>query len=342
VARDEERGAMRWEPSLRRLTFASGAQAFVYSGASGESLRGPEHHFAWCDELAKWRRPQESWDNLMLGLRAGERPQAVVTTTPRAVPALRRILELGGVVRTGGRSRDNPHVAALSVEASERAYGGTRFGRQELDGELIEELEGALWTRETIERVRRPAAPPREALKRVAIGVDPPATAWGDECGIVACAVDRDGLYWVLADHSGGGLSPEGWARKVAQAAEHLRADLIVAEGNNGGEMVEAVLRGAGVRLPVKRVHARLGKARRAEPVALRFESGEARIAGAWPKLEDQMAALVTGGDWQGGNGQGGGGQGGSGSPDRADAMVWAMTELMLKPDPAVPRIRTL
>ena len=332
VARDEERGRTRWEPSLGRITFASGAAAFVYSGAHGESLRGPEHHFAWCDELAKWRRPQESWDNLMLGLRAGTRPQAVVTTTPRAVPALKRILALTGVVRTGGRSRDNPHIAALAIEASERAYGGTRFGRQELEGALLDDLEGALWSREVLERARRAAPPPRAALKRVAVGVDPPASSSGDECGIVACGLDGDGVGWVLGDFSAGGLTPEGWARKVAAAAEHVGADLVVAEGNQGGEMVEAVLRGAGLRLPVKRVHARVNKLRRAEPVALHFESGTARLGGAFPELEDQLAAIVTGGEWHGP----------TRSPDRADAMVWAMTELLLKPQQAEPRIRAL
>jgi phage terminase large subunit-like protein len=362
AARDgEERAGMRWEPGLGRLTFASGAQAFTFSGADGESLRGPEHHFAWCDELAKWKKAQATWDNLLLGLRAGARPRVLVTTTPRSVPALRAVLAMENVLRTGGASRDNPHVAESSLRMVERLHGGTRFGRQELLGELIEDVEGALWPRALIEKSRAermnrdsPSFPinrdspsfsestaPSSAIRRekeglslffgrVVIGVDPPASAAGDACGIVACGLGADGIAYVLGDHSAGGLSPEQWARKVAGAAEKWRADRIVAEGNQGGEMVEAVLRGAGLRLPVKRVHARVGKAARAEPIAAFFESGEAKFAGRFPALEDELAGLVIGGDYQG-PGR---------SPDRADAMVWALTELLLGAPPAAPRVR--
>jgi phage terminase large subunit-like protein len=335
----EERRAMRWEPGNRRLAFASGAEAFVYSGADGESLRGPEHHFAWCDELAKWRRAQAAWDNLMLGLRAGARPQAVVTTTPRAVPALKAILAMGeGLVeRTGGRTRDNPHNAPAFAATMARLHAGTRLGRQELDGELVEDLEGALFPRALLERAREEAAPPRETIERVVVGVDPPATAAGDECGIVVVGrtgYGREAVGHVLEDASAGGLSPEQWARRVAAVAARWRAQRIVAEGNQGGEMVEAVLRGAGVQLFVKRVHARVGKAARAEPVAALFESGEAKLAGRFPTLEDQLAGYVLGGDYEG-PGQGSHRSGtsmGSRSPDRADALVWALTDLMLGP----------
>jgi len=337
-ARDGERRDMRWEPGNRRLLFASGAEAFVYSGADGESLRGPEHHFAWCDELAKWKRAQAAWDNLMLGLRAGERPQVVVTTTPRQVAALRAILGMGEdlVAESGGRTRDNPHTAERFVEAMERLHGGTRWGRQELDGVLLADVEGALFPRDLIERCRvEPALTTGNGLfrwRRIVIGVDPPATATGDECGIVVCGLGADGVGYVLADRSAGGLSPERWARRVAEAAEAWGADRVVAEGNQGGEMVETVLRGAGWRLPVKRVHARTGKAARAEPVAALFERGEAKLAGRFPELEDQLAGLVMGGDYEG-PGR---------SPDRADAMVWALTELMLGPPRGEPRIRRL
>jgi phage terminase large subunit-like protein len=327
----EERRKMHWEPSLGRLTFASGAEALVYSGADGETLRGPEHHFAWCDELAKWKQAESAWDNLLLGLRAGRRPRAIVTTTPRPVPALRRVLAMPGVVLTGGASRDNPHLAPAFVRMVEEIHGNTRLGRQELLGELIEDLAGALWPRALIE-AGRASPPPREALRRVVIGVDPPATAEGDECGIVACGTDSDGVAWVLGDHSAGGLSPEQWARKVAGAAEKWAADRVVAEGNNGGEMVEAVLRGAGLRLPVRRVHARTGKAARAEPIAAFFESGEAKFAGRFPGLEDQLAGYVVGGDYQG-PGR---------SPDRADACIWALTELLLGKPRGEPRVRVL
>jgi len=318
-----ERRGMRWEPGIGQLTFASGAKAFVYSGAHGESLRGPEHHFAWCDELAKWRQAQTAWDNLILGLRAGERPQAVVTTTPRAIPALKAVLAIGGVEKTGGATRDNPHLAPGFVETVERLHGGTRLGRQELLGELIEDVLGSLWPRDLIERSRVAPVTGRGDIARVVIGVDPPASADGDECGIVVCGLREDGIGLVMADLSEGGLSPERWGRRVAAAAETWSADRIVAEDNQGGEMVESVLRG-GVRAGIRRVHASLGKARRAEPVAACFERGEAKFAGAFPKLEDQLTGLISGGGYEG-----------AGSPDRADAMVWATPA----PQPQVRRL---
>jgi phage terminase large subunit-like protein len=329
VARPKERSEMQWEPSRRRLRFASGAEAFLYSGANADGLRGPEHHFAWCDELAKWEQAQAAWDNLMLGLRLGEAPRALVTTTPRPIAALRAIIGEEGAVRTGGATAGNPHVADRFVTAMERQHGGTRFGRQELEGELLEDVEGALWPRELIERSRSvPLA--REMGRMVVIGVDPPASA-GGTCGIVACGLDREGIAYVLADHSIGGVSPEAWARKVASAAEVHGAAKVVAEANNGGAMVEAVLKGAGLRLAVKLVHAAEGKAARAAPVAALFESGKARFAGRFAALEEELAGLSWGGGYQG-PGR---------SPDRADAMVWAMTELMLTGG-GEPRVRVL
>lgn len=347
-----ERQDMLWQPSLGRLSFASGAEAFVYSAANPEGLRGPEHHIAWCDELAKWRQGKAAWDNLTLGLRLGTRPRALVTTTPKPVAALKAILAEDGVVLTGGASRANPHLPAAFIAAVERIHGGTRFGRQELEGALIEDPEGALWSRELIERSRHGGPRPREGLRRVVIGVDPPASAHGNACGIVACGLGEDGIGYVLGDHSIGGVSPEGWARKVAAAAETWRADhehvrtspgssqrcwghrdvLIVAEANNGGAMVESVLRGAGLRLPVKRVHAATGKAARAEPVATLFESGQAKLAGYFPELEDELAGLTIAGGYEGP----------TRSPDRADAMVWALTELMLGTAAREPRVLML
>jgi phage terminase large subunit-like protein len=270
VARSEERDAMRWEPSRRRLGFASGAEAFVYSAANPESLRGPEHHIAWCDELAKWREPDKAWANLRLGLRLGDKPRALVTTTPRALAVLKAILAAPGTVMSGGASRANPHLPEDFIAAVEEAHKGTRFGRQELGGELIEEVEGALFSRELIERCRVvPLA--RELTGTVAIGVDPPASAGGDACGIVAVALGRDGVAYVIGDHSVSGVSPEGWALKVAAAAEMHGAARVIAEANNGGNMVEAVLRGAGLSLPVKLVHAAEGKSARAAPVLALF-----------------------------------------------------------------------
>lgn len=329
VARADERARMIWRPSLGKLTFASGAEARLYSAANPEALRGPEHHLAWCDELAKWRRPEAAWNNLRLGLRLGERPRAIVTTTPRTLPLLTRLLADPQTVQSGGPSRANPHVAEDFLAAVEEAHGGTRFGRQELDGVLIDDLEGALWSRALIEASR--CEPPRhDRLTRIVVGVDPPASIEGT-CGIVVCARDDAGIAYVLADCSATGLGPDGWAGKVAAAAAGWGAHRVVAEANNGGRMVESVLRGAEAGLPVTLVHAAYGKVARAEPIMVAFESGRARLAGRFPALEDEMAGLIYGGDYRGPGD----------SPDRADAMVWAMTELIVKARRA-PRVVAL
>ncbi|MGZ8287504.1 MAG: DNA-packaging protein, partial [Allosphingosinicella sp.] len=331
VARADEE--MVWWPTKGVVTFASGAEAFVYSAGAPESLRGPQHHFAWCDELAKWRYPEETWDNLQLGLRLGTAPRALVTTTPKAVPLLKRLIETARPEAvTRGRTADNLNLPAAYVEGMEAQYRGTRKGREELDGELIEDFEGALWTRALIEKCRIPSPLQGEGIwKRIVIGVDPPLSVEGDACGIVACAVDREGIGHVLGDHSERGLSPEGWASKAVAAAQAWGADCVVVEKNAGGDMATSVLKTADPALPVHPVHARYGKGDRAEPVAMLFETGKARFAGAFPELEDELCAMVRGGRYAG-----------SGSPDRADAMVYAMTELMLSPVWAEPRIRRL
>ena len=326
----------RWMPSRRLLRFPGGAEAFLYSAERPDSLRGPQHHFAWTDELAKWtrstdsgqRRAEAAWDNLMLGLRLGTRPRTILTTTPRPVPLLKRILALQHTAETKGRTADNPHSARDFREAVTGLYAGTRLGRQELEGLLLEDVPGALWTREMIEKARMML--PGEAYARIVIGVDPPASAHGDSCGIVVCGLGREGAAYVLADLTVGGERPEGWARRVAAAAEAWEAQLVVAEKNQGGDMVESVLRAAHFGLPVRLVSATAGKAARAEPIALHFEAGRARLAGRFPELEDQLCGLTYAGYEGPGN-----------SPDRADAMVWAMTELFAKPR-AEPRIRVL
>jgi len=334
VARSGE--AARWVASRRRVDFSTGAVGFAYSAETPEKLRGPEHDFAWCDELAKWANGEATWDNLMLGLRRGESPKTVITTTPRPIALMRRIGALPGFVETLGRTSDNRHSAELYRAGAYATYGGTRLGRQELDGELIEDVEGALWTRELIEAAREGMGTvtsncPRR-YRRVVVGVDPPAGADGDACGIVVCGLSEDGVGYVLADLSASGLSPEGWARKVAAAAEAWGAHRVVAEANNGGRMVESVLRAAAVNLPVRLVHASEGKAARAEPVAALFESKRAKLAGRFPELEDELCGLSLAGPYQG-PGR---------SPDRADAMVWALSELMLGKAVAEPRVRRL
>ena len=342
VARAEE--DLLWYPTRGLVEFSSGAQAFVYSGANPDGLRGPQHHFAWCDELAKWAYPEATWDNLMLGLRLGAEARALVTTTPRPIALLRRLLGAGSSALTRGRTADNLNLADDFVGDVTERYGGTRLARQELDGELIEDVEGALWTRATIEKGRvgdshfshggDPSGPAaRESdcpLTRVVVGVDPPASASGDACGIVVCGLGADGVGYVLGDCSVAGLSPEGWARAVVRAAEIWGAERVVAETNQGGEMVESVLRTVDSALPVRPVRARYGKGRRAEPVSALFERGKAKFAGAFPELEDQLCGMTVAGY-----------EGPGRSPDRADAMVWAMAELLLG-ERAEPRIRML
>jgi phage terminase large subunit-like protein len=332
----------RWISSRGIFHFPSGAAAFACTAERPGKLRGPQHHFAWCDELAKWPHAAATWDNLMLGLRLGEAPRTIVTTTPQPIPLLKRILALRRCAATHGRTDENPHSAADFREAVTEMYAGTRLGRQELDGILFDDPEGALWTREMLEGGRgdshfphRRASPshfaresdcPHSSFVRIVVGVDPPASATGDACGIVVCGMGRDGIAYVLADLTVRGLRPEGWARRVAAAAEQWDAQKIVAEKNQGGDMIESVLRGVDSALPVKLVAATNGKAARAEPVALRFETGRAKLAGRFPELEDELCAITYAG------------YEGDGSPDRADAMVWAMSEL-LRPDRA-PRVR--
>ena len=355
-----------WLPHRRLLRFSNGAEATLFSGTSPEALRGPEHHIAWCDELAKWEKPVATWDMLQLGMRLGEQPRVAVTTTPRSGPSLTRIMAANHTVISGGKMRKNPHLPKAFMENVEELYAGTRLGRQELDGELLPDVAGALWSVELIERCRvncnnstnlqNPFAasederPRRRAIRmgvsssldtngdgearvsyvRTVIGVDPPAR--DGTCGIIACAIDADGTGYVLADHSVSACSPERWASAVAAAAEVHGAQMVVAETNQGGTMVEAVLRAADAKLRVKAVQASMSKSDRAVPVAARFEAGKVRLCGRFEELEAQLCGMIAGGGYEG-PGR---------SPDRADAMVWALTELMLGKEPVVPRIRVL
>lgn len=307
------RGEVRWP---------NGAVAHVYSADAPEQLRGPEHSAAWCDELAKWRRGDAAWDNLMMGMRRGPVPRVLVTTTPRPTNLMKRVLRAQGLVETRGATRDNPFLPAAFVAHVEDSYGGTALGRQELDGEMIEDIAGALWSRAGLEACRGVVP---DALVRVVVGVDPPAgssdgASVGDACGIVAVGLDGDGVGHVLADASVAAASPEGWARAVAACAARHGADRVVAEANQGGAMVRSVLLAADVTLPVTLVRASRGKAARAEPVATLYDRGRVRHAGRFADLEDEMCGLVAGGGYQG-PGR---------SPDRADALVWALSELML------------
>jgi len=323
----------RFEPSLRRITWPNGAQATLYSAAEPDSLRGPQHSHAWCDEIAKWdncgMRAELAWSNMLLGLRLGECPQVLATTTPRAVPLLMRLLEEEGTIITRGRTADNAaNLPYRFMTDIRRGLRGSQMARQELDGELIADREGALWTRALLEKQREmhASSPP----VRTVVAVDPPASSEGDACGIVVAALGEDGIARVLADCTVLRPTPELWARATAEAAKIWKADRVIAEANQGGSMVESVLRAADVGLPLRLVHARHGKAIRAEPVAALYEAGRVRHVGHYPELEDQLCDFVAGGKWRGG----------SRSPDRADAAVWALSELMLQRH-ATPRVRS-
>jgi phage terminase large subunit-like protein len=326
-----------FEPSLRKLTWENGAIAWLYSAGEPEALRGPQHSHAWCDEIAKWdnagERATAAWDNLQLTMRLGEIPRVLATTTPRNGPLMRKIMEgakRGKVVVATGRTTDNRGVLPADYIASMiEQFSHSTFGRQELDGVLVEEREGALWTRGLIERCR--SGPVVPMAKRSVVAVDPPASSGGDACGIVVAMLGEDDIAYVRADASVSGASPERWARAVAATARAWSADRVVAEKNQGGDMVRSVLKAADEVLPVKLVHASLGKVARAEPVAALYEAGKVRHAGMFAELEDQMCGLMAGGRYEG-PGR---------SPDRADALVWALHELMLGVR-GEPRVRGL
>ena len=314
----------QWEPSLRRLRWPGGAEATLYSAAEPESLRGPEHSHSWCDEIAKWDNSSGAadavWENMEMGLRLGAHPRICATTTPRPVPLLRMLLARADTRLSTGRTVDNSaNLPPAYLAAMDQIYGGSALGRQELDGEMLAEVEGALWSRALLERLRS-APPASDGLSRVVVAVDPPAGTKGDACGIVVAGLDKAGKGHVLADCTAEGMSPEGWARAVANAAECWAADKVVAEANQGGAMVESVLRAADINLPVKLVHASRSKSARAEPVAALYEAERVFHAGTFALLEDQLCGMMAGGGYEG-PGR---------SPDRADALVWALTELML------------
>ncbi len=310
-----------FEASRRRLVWPNGTIAQIFSSEDPESLRGPQFHLAWCDELGKWRHAQETWDMLQFGLRLGEHPRALVTTTPRAIPLLRALAADRATALERIRTADNArNLSAGFIDALNERYGGTRLGRQELDGELITDREDALWSRERLEAVRqRFAAAQSGPLSRIVVAVDPPAAASARSCcGIVVAGLDAAGRAVVLADRSVIGASPAGWAGAVVQAFRRFDADRVVAEVNQGGDMVAAMLRSIDADLPVTTVRATRGKFLRAEPVAALYEQGRVLHAGAFPELEDQMCDFGPDGLSSGR------------SPDRLDALVWALTALVL------------
>lgn len=323
------RRRLDWEPSLGRLKWPNGSEAQLFSGDNADGLRGPEFDFGWADELAKWRQSEGAWDNLQMALRRGPRSRALVTTTPRPGPLLERIRDGEWSVTTTGRTSDNINLDERFIEIMTATYGGTRLGAQELDGELLQDAEGALWTKDMIQQARSVLP---SALDRIVVGVDPPASVGdnADACGIVVAGSIGERLF-VLEDSSVRSLSPEGWSSRVAMAAARWNTAQVVAEANNGGAMVESVLKAADSALKVRLVHASRGKCARAEPIALRFEKASAFLAGSFPELEAELCGMIAGGGYEG-PGR---------SPDRADAMVWAMTALS-ETRSGVPCVRRL
>ena len=317
-----------WLPSRRRLEWSNGAVAQAFSADDPESLRGPQFDAAWCDELAKWRLVDAAFDMLQFGLRLGERPRQLITTTPRPIALLKRLIaDPRSAVTRAATQANAAHLSPQFLDEVLARYAGTRLGRQEIDGEIIEDRPDALWSRATIEGCRIAMAP---ALQRIVIGIDPPASARGDACGIVAAGRTEDGGIYVLEDATVKGLQPAGWASKAIALYRRLDADMLVAEVNQGGDMVRAVLRQIDPAAPLKTVHATRGKFLRAEPVAALYAQGRVKHVGRpLVELEDQMCNFGLDGLSSGR------------SPDRLDALVWAVTELTARAWQG-PRIRRL
>lgn len=328
-----------WIAGRRMLVWPNGATAQIFSAFDPEALRGPQFDAVWADELAKWPKAQETWDMMQFGLRLGKSPRACVTTTPRNVDALKELLVRPGTVQTHAPTWANrAYLAEGFLEEVQARYAGTRLGRQELEGVLLSDVDGALWQSAALEAARIDHAPP---LDRIVVALDPPAGAGAtsDECGIIVAGAVTDGSpqNWravVLEDASVKGASPIEWAGAAIRAMERHGADRLLAEVNQGGAMVETILRQIDETLPFRAVHASRAKGLRAEPVAALYEQGRVshlRAAGLGD-LEDQMCQMTA----QGYLGQG--------SPDRVDALVWALSDLILEPAKAWrrPRLRSL
>ena len=318
-----------FEVSKMQLVWPNGAIAQVFSAEDPDSLRGPQFAAAWCDEIAKWRLPESVWDMLQFGLRLGESPQVAVTTTPRPIPLLKTLMEDTATVVTRAATAANAaNLAPTFLTEMERRYAGTALGRQELLGEIVDERAGSLWRRDWIETHRVGTCP---ELRSVVVAVDPPvtATASSDACGIVVAGLAEDGRAYVVADRTIQGRKPDVWARAAIAAYHDFMADRVVAEVNQGGDLVAGVLRQIDAYVAVRAVRATRGKWLRAEPVAALYAEGRVSHVGTLGVLEDQMCAFGADGLARGR------------SPDRVDALVWALTDLMLGRT-AAPRIRML
>jgi phage terminase large subunit-like protein len=312
-------------PTNRQLVWPNGSIAETYNATEPDQLRGPQHHFAWCDEIAKWKYMQATWDQVQMGLRLGEKPQQVITTTPRPLELIKKILNDKDTVVTKGRTYDNAgNLAAPFLKKITEEYEGTRLGRQELEAEILDDIPGALWSRSGIDTNRSSDVP--LDMERVIVAVDPATSneEGSDETGIVVVGLARDAdgyaKGYVLEDGSLKG-SPEEWARRVVHLYRKWEADKIVAEKNQGGDMVASVIKAVDRSLAPKLVHASRGKYIRAEPISSLYEQNRVSHVGRFDKLEDQMCTFSV--DNIRGNGMG--------SPDRVDALVWGLTELFDK-----------
>jgi len=317
-----------YEATRRRLVWPSGAIAQLFSADDPESLRGPQFHAAWCDELCKWRYGEAAWDMLQFGLRLGENPQQVVTTTPRPMPLLKRIMATTTTVISKSSTRDNSlNLAPGFLQTVIGRYEGTRLGRQEIDAEILEDNPNALWQRDVIDQFRVINSP---QLTRIIVAIDPPATSTrrSDACGIICAGIDDLGHGFVLKDETCHAVRPLEWAQIALRTYHQFEADALVAEVNQGGDMVKTIIAQVDSSVPVRSVRATRGKWVRAEPVAALYAQGKVHHVGALAQLEDQMCDLT------------GDGKSGGRSPDRVDALVWALTELMLAGEAGPPRIR--
>jgi phage terminase large subunit-like protein len=303
--------------------------AEIFSAENHEGLRGPQFSAAWLDELAKWRHADATFDMLQFGLRLGERPRQVITTTPRPIALLRRLIaDPAAAVTRAGTQVNARHLAPAFIDHVLARYAGTKLGRQEIAGEIIEERSDALWTRAQLEACRVEAAP---VLARVVVAVDPPASArlGADACGLIAAGRGPDGTLYVIADETAAGLTPQAWALKAIALWRRCQADALVAEVNQGGDMVRAVIGAADANVPVTTVRATRAKYLRAEPVSQLYEQGRVKHAGVFPALEDEMCDFGLDGLTSGR------------SPDRLDALVWAVTALTFGAR-GEPRVRGL
>jgi len=305
-----------YEPSKRRITFKNGAVATAYSAEEADRLRGPQHDAAWCDELAAWSNVQATWDQLQFGLRLGKKPRCCVTSTPRPIKLLKELIARPDVHVTKGKTADNSsNLAETFLTAIVSRYAGTRLGRQELDGDVLDDVPGALWSRDLLEACRIPRGT-EPAMRRIVVAIDPAVSVseTSDATGIVVCGLGVDGHGYVLEDLSGK-YSPTQWSRRAIDAYKLHKADRIVAEANQGGAMVESTLRAVDRDVPVRLVHASRGKITRAEPISALFEQHRCHMAGCFPELEDQLCSFEPGT---------------MDSPDVLDAAVWALTDLMV------------